>query len=370
MLFAHIADTHLGYRQFNLEERERDFYRSFHDAVDKMILEGVELVIHAGDLFDEPRPPIRALVEAKKGIVKLRKKGIKVVMVPGNHDMIMRKGSMAPHAIFDGVDILTIENPYVVVDDVFIGGVPYLSKSYKDILLEKINALGKEASEYNRRILVLHQGIDKYLPFEHEVEIGELPKTFDYYALGHVHSRVEEGYEGGWLCYSGSTEIWRPEEARDWEKNGKGFLISDTENFRPKRINLEGIRTFLKAEITSEDDIQKIRSMVAEHIDPILSLNIKSDGDFNYLQGRIKDELAKSVLYLAIRKKHLPKEEMAPKGGVLDVKELIFEALNQLGEGDRTYAYEVFKELSKSDVEGAMSLTEDFYEKWKQRSRK
>ena len=78
MLFAHIADTHLGYRQFNLEEREKDFYDAFHESVDRMIAEGVELVIHAGDLFDEPRPSIRALVEAKLGIEKLRKKGITI----------------------------------------------------------------------------------------------------------------------------------------------------------------------------------------------------------------------------------------------------------------------------------------------------
>ena len=37
MKFAHLADTHLGYRQFGLLEREKDFYEVFDKIIDKII---------------------------------------------------------------------------------------------------------------------------------------------------------------------------------------------------------------------------------------------------------------------------------------------------------------------------------------------
>jgi DNA repair exonuclease SbcCD nuclease subunit len=365
MLFAHIADTHLGYRQFNLEERELDFYGAWHEAVDLMISEGVDLVVHAGDLFDEPRPPIRALVEAKRGIEKLKKKGIKIVMIPGNHDTLMRRGSMAPHAIFDGVDVLTLDRPSVVVDDVFIGGLPYQSKSYRDVLLEKINALQMEAWNYKRSILLLHQGIDKYLPYEYELSVGELPGGFSYYAFGHIHMRVEDDFAKGTLCYSGSTEMWRTDEVEDWERSGKGFLITDTENIRPRRMNLEGIRPFLKTEIATEADIYSIRKKSKGRRLPVFSLTIASDEDFNFIHDQIREKLSESALYLDVRKKPSIEEEVFITGGALDIEELINEALIEMSEDEKTYTFGAFKELSKNDVEGAIDLTDNFYERWK-----
>lgn len=367
MLFAHIADTHLGYRQFNLEEREKDFYSAFHEAIDKMIAEGVDVVIHAGDLFEEPRPPIRALVEAKKGIERLKEKGIKVVMIPGNHDILMRKWSLVPHAIFDGIEVLTTQRPYVIIDDVFIGGVPYFSKSYRDVLLENLAALEKEAKNFKRSILVIHQGIDKYLPYEHELEIGELPKSFSYYALGHVHMRIEDEYGSASLCYPGSTEMWRIDEIRDWKKNGKGFLVSDTKDMRPRRISLESTRPFLKAEIGSEEDIHSIKEKMIRYKDPVLSLTLSSEEDFNYLCERVKSELL-GALYIALRKKPLLKEETLVKGGAVNIRGLIYDALEGVSEDEKTYSFEAFKLLSKNDIEGAISLSEDFYERWKRGS--
>ena len=38
MKFAHLADTHLGYRQFGLLEREKDFYEVFDKIIDKILL--------------------------------------------------------------------------------------------------------------------------------------------------------------------------------------------------------------------------------------------------------------------------------------------------------------------------------------------
>ena len=39
MQFAHLADTHMGYRQYGLVERENDFFEVFEQAIDEIISE-------------------------------------------------------------------------------------------------------------------------------------------------------------------------------------------------------------------------------------------------------------------------------------------------------------------------------------------
>ncbi len=251
------------------------------------------------------------------------------------------------------------------MDDVFIGGLPYLPKSYKDKLLEKIQDLDERASNFKRRVLVLHQGVDKYLPYEHELEIGELPRGFNYYALGHVHSRVEEDFGEGILCYAGSTEIWRSEEAVDWELKGKGFLVTDLESLKPRRVNLESTRPFISKHITSEDDIVELKARLDGLLKPVLSVVLESGDDSPYLLDKIKEELSNNILHLAVRKKRLPIEETFTRGGVIDLKELLFDALKDVDDAEKAFAFDVYTALSRGDVENALEFSEDFYEKWK-----
>ena len=62
MRFAHLSDSHLGYRQFGILEREQDFYDVFARNIDKIIEMDVDFVIHSGDLFDNNRPSTEALL--------------------------------------------------------------------------------------------------------------------------------------------------------------------------------------------------------------------------------------------------------------------------------------------------------------------
>ncbi len=148
MRFAHIADTHIGIRQYNLDEREEDFYKAFHESVDKIIECKCDLVIHSGDLFDEPRPPVRAMVEARDGIDRLLEAGIPIFAVAGNHDILMRKGALPPHALYKKLEVLTPRNPKREFEGTLICGLPYHSKVHSGALKEKLAELKKEAKDY------------------------------------------------------------------------------------------------------------------------------------------------------------------------------------------------------------------------------
>ena len=250
MKFAHLADNHLGYMQYNLSDRETDFYDNFSEVIDKIIEERVDFVVHSGDIFEFPKPPIRALLTVLDGLRRLKEKGILVYAIPGNHDISMRKDALPPQLLFRGL-IKVIgrnKNPFYVHKEIFIGGVPYCSRFYTNILKESLEQLSKKAENHRKKILLLHQGIDKYLSFNgsYELKIGELPTNFDYYALGHIHRRIIQNYGQGKLVYPGSTEIWRIDEYEDYKNKGKGFYVVDMggDELDIQPINLETIRLF------------------------------------------------------------------------------------------------------------------------------
>ena len=68
MQFIHMADTHLGYRQYGLSERENDFLEVFDDIIEETVKERPDFVVHSGDLFEYSRPPTKALLTAQKKV--------------------------------------------------------------------------------------------------------------------------------------------------------------------------------------------------------------------------------------------------------------------------------------------------------------
>ncbi len=42
--FLHLSDTHLGYKEYMMDERENDFYESFNEAIDIGLNEHVDFL--------------------------------------------------------------------------------------------------------------------------------------------------------------------------------------------------------------------------------------------------------------------------------------------------------------------------------------
>ena len=86
MKALHTSDWHVGKR---LGRYDRiDEYRAVIDEVVGIATdEDVDVVLHSGDLFDRPVPPIEALDVAFRGLVALSEGGRRpVVVIAGNHD--------------------------------------------------------------------------------------------------------------------------------------------------------------------------------------------------------------------------------------------------------------------------------------------
>lgn len=364
MRFAHISDTHLGLRQYNLDEREEDFYRAFDEAVEKIIEKGCDFVIHSGDLFDEPRPHVKAMIRARDAIDRLSSAEIPIFAVAGNHDILMRQGAKLPHRLYKKIELLTPKSPTREFEGVLICGLPYHSKVHSEALKERLKDLKEEAKNYDKSILALHQGIDSYFPLEYELKIGDIPHGFDYYALGHIHKRIEDDFDGGKLVYPGSTEIWRIDELRNYKKNGKGFVVVDTSNFVPERINLKGTRQFLNIEIgsTSDFDFEAIKREVGDSR-PVMNVKISPELEYLNIYDKIK-ELEGRALRLVIKKGVTKKEKEEFSTKTVNIKESMEGAMKGHTEEEKGFAISLFELLKDRKIDEAQNIATDFFDLW------
>ncbi len=375
MKFAHLADTHLGYRQYGLIEREKDFYEVFEKVIDKIIEEKVDFVIHSGDLFETATPSPMALLTFQKGLLKLKGAGISVYAIAGNHDAVMHKGAIPPQVIFKklGLKVISTINPTYMHDDIFIAGLPYYPASHAKALKSKLAELSQKATEHDKAILVLHQGIDKYFGYNYELEIGEVPDNFDYYALGHIHKYVNDKFGKGRLVYPGSSEVWKTSELPDYHENGKGFVVVDLDGDKPiiKRIKIDIPREFIKKTIeysNLESEISSIKGDI-EGLEkkPIINLTINDvESDTREIYAIIKEELGD--LALMIR----PTFNMAGQDPIQyddDIKSnmgpeiLIVKQLGEYEDADvETLGTDLYRMLSKDKTDEAHEIITQFYD--------
>ena len=373
MKFAHLADTHLGYRQFGLDEREGDFYEVFEKIIDRIIEENVDFVIHSGDLFDNSRPSPRALLVFQKGLLKLKNANIPVFAVAGNHDVVLRKKAIPPQVLFKkfGLKVISPINTNYMYEDVFIAGLPYYPSSQIKNFKNKLADISRKATDHDKSILILHQGIDKYFNLQYEVEIGDIPDNFNYYAMGHLHNYINDDFGKGKLVYPGSCEIWRTNEISDYRENGKGFVIVDLDGVKPSvtRIKINISREFIDRSLDYNNlasGIAGIKETIKDFDKkPILNLtvyNVKSTSDtYEMINEELED------LSLIIRPKFIsPNEENI---------DMIIDQENALGPvnvlSDRLKDYdnenilklgvELYNLLSKDKIDESEELIKEFY---------
>ncbi|HTH65028.1 MAG TPA: metallophosphoesterase, partial [Gemmatimonadales bacterium] len=94
MKLAHLADLHLGYRQFDRQnarganQREADVAEAFRRAVDDLLEQRPDLIVFAGDIFHSVRPTNPAILFLFQQLQRLRVAlpATPVVLVAGDHD--------------------------------------------------------------------------------------------------------------------------------------------------------------------------------------------------------------------------------------------------------------------------------------------
>jgi DNA repair exonuclease SbcCD nuclease subunit len=234
MKLVHIADTHLGLAQFSrldpdsgMNLREKQIYDNFLAAIDVIIREKPDVLVHAGDLFDTVKPKTRAYTTVLDALTRLRDAGIPLVIVTGNHSMVKTRYTTSPLAVLDyhPAEIhatYSFKYERVEIGDTVFHLIPNMlrAEDYRTAY-DTI-----ELAQGRNNVLVTH-GLatairDKRLATvaEHELDSTILSDNFDYIALGHYHNQSQIT-TNAW--YSGSTEYLTYGEIRD----EKGGLVVD-----------------------------------------------------------------------------------------------------------------------------------------------
>ena len=255
MLFSHISDTHLGLQQYGLEEREQDVYDSFNQAIDISIKDHVDFVIFAGDVFHTPNPSGTAILQMANALKRLKENSIDSFFILGEHDISRMRATPVPY-VYHNLEFSKYvgRGKPVYHKDVMIVGFDKIRKSELASFEEKFREVDALAKQHNgHKILVLHQGITEVNQFAAELNSSDLPKSFTYYAMGHLHDKSVKQFDqlGGSLAYPGSTEMTTSEGIKETEK---GFFEVDisSKEAKPNWIKLD-TRPQFSTKIESEN---------------------------------------------------------------------------------------------------------------------
>jgi hypothetical protein len=254
---AHLADAHLGFRQFQrlapdgVNQREADVAAAFRRAVDAIIARGVDATVIAGDLFHAVRPTNRSIIEAFGQLNRLRRELplAPVILIAGNHDTprSSEAGSILKLMTSLGVDVVDDETRQLEYPDI---GLSVLAVPHAALLRDPARNW-RPPPGARHSMLVLHPEIDGFFPDYGESDFGgvrvsveELGADWDYVALGHYHVTTRVAARA-W--YSGSLEYTSPNLWGEWRLErdkgaSKGILIADLEARTVEHVALKSQR--------------------------------------------------------------------------------------------------------------------------------
>ena len=117
MRLVHLADIHLGFRQYQrqtptgVNQREADVALTFRRVIDKVIELKPDLVLIAGDVFNAARPSNPAILHAFQQFSRLMHMlpDATVAIVAGNHDTPRTAETGSILGLFSALGITVVE---------------------------------------------------------------------------------------------------------------------------------------------------------------------------------------------------------------------------------------------------------------------
>lgn len=328
MKLLHTSDWHIGLKieTKSLDETLAHFFLWLEKTI---IDKNIDVLVVAGDIFNNPFPSNSALSLYYKTLYKLSQTNLKnIIITGGNHDSASTLN--APNDLLNEMNITVIGGMPENVEDLIIEvknedkiemvvcAVPFLRekdvrlsvsgadyseriKFFGDGIAKFYSQVGEKVEKYKQaNIPVIVTGhlfvndvkempddINKlYVGGLQQLSFSQLPDVFDYIALGHIHKPMKVGAREN-VRYSGS-----PIAMNFGENNNKNqVVIVDFSDEKPKievefipvfrnLVNFKGTYTEIDELISNYEDNKELKTwasveIIEEKIDPLLEMKIQ-----------------------------------------------------------------------------------------------
>ena len=374
MKIAHIADTHFGkdLKKVNFADVDQPFWmQKFLEDITK---EQVDVVVMAGDIYDDKIQPIKAINLFGDFLAALNDLGITVFIVPGNHDQADRLAANSnilkkQHIHFASEISRELVHITLPMGDekVVFWLLPYVEpinvrrvlgrdditnydSAVRELLAEQ--PLDKEAVN----VIVAHQnvlaGATERILNDHEVDIGYSGQVdytafdaFDYVALGHIHGMQTVGRDT--VRYAGAPLQYDFSEEGRW----KGYLLVEIAGKNKITITEKPLEMLHEVMVLP-------KGSAAATLEELLELGKRIENkDKYYFKVRIKSSslvgMAQEQLYAVFGNNNLLETEIVREGASS------YAITNAKGSGGRSleqnFAY-FYKDRNKQELDERAKL--------------
>ncbi len=362
MLIGIFSDTHLGYGS---DDRFSESFSRFKEAINLFKEKKVDLILHAGDLFDEATPSQEvwlktyecfsqnngASKEFKKntinGEMRVFAKGIPIVAIHGTHEHRGKDFANALDILEESNCLIHIHAGNIIFENevcgkkekVVIHGMGGVPEKHAREVLEKYHpkpVLGAT------NVILFHQSFKEFLPFDDDMiaslSLADLPSGFDLIINGHLHWVDEQVIGDKRFLLTGSSIFTQMKNLESKKEKGVFFFDTATKklDFVPYKIQRKLFYEKFTFNSATPEQVkkvveEKVNSFLLEkfELSPLIRLKItgslakgfsQSDVSFSFPEGRAIFSVSKELVVEDFKKKMLELKDLQnQKKGVLDL---------------------------------------------------
>lgn len=270
--FMHLADTHLRDAAMGSSSRGPDFTFAFNSAVDIAVEQGIEHILHCGDILNVARPSALNFKDMLSIHLRLQKHGICMHTITGNHDFCrphwIESLPTAPAGQTGG--ILLVDNKTFMIghgkNSLKVVALPTLSED---------EFLARAADIEGGDILMWHGPIREFKPvIQHALSVEQLPVSkFKAILLGDIHAWKYLRMPNGCLIgYPGATELVNRNDPLEYYTAVFEVDPKAKEFPEPQKMPIKLARKHLARRIMTSEDMDRVLKELKKLTEPTLML--------------------------------------------------------------------------------------------------